>query len=126
MPPGTESILLVEDEELLRQLLTTLLQRLGYQVVAAPSGQAALDIAAETARPLHLVLTDVVMPGMNGRELAEQLVAARPGLRVLYMSGYTEDAVLRHGLTTATVNFIAKPMTPDALARKLREVLDAG
>ncbi|MDP1570138.1 MAG: response regulator [Vicinamibacterales bacterium] len=124
VPAGHETILLVEDEDLLRQLLTTVLQRLGYEVIAAPSGQAALDIVNRTPRPLHLVLTDVVMPGINGRELAEQLLVARPGLRVLFMSGYTEDAVLRHGVSAATVNFIQKPMTPNALAEKVRAVLD--
>jgi len=124
VPAGHETILLVEDEDLLRQLLTTVLQRLGYEVIAAASGQAALDIASHTTQPLHLVLTDVVMPGINGRELAEQLLVARPGLRVLYMSGYTEDAVLRHGVSAATVNFIQKPMTPNALATKVRAVLD--
>ncbi len=120
---GTETILLVEDEDVLRELLREVLTRLGYRVITARSGQAAIEVAAD-GETLHLLLTDVVMPAMSGRELAEHLQTTRPGLKVLYMSGYTADAVLRHGVSTATVNFIEKPMAPSALARKVREVLD--
>lgn len=124
MRAGAETILLVEDEDVLRDLLWQVLTRLGYHVLTARSGQAAIEVAA-SGEPIHLLLTDVVMPAMSGRELAEHLYLSRPGLPVLYMSGYLTDAVLRHGVSGSTVNFIEKPMSPSTLARKVREVLDA-
>ncbi len=124
MRGGAETILLVEDEDVLRELFREVLTRLGYHVLTASSGLAAIEMAA-SGDPIHLLLTDVVMPSMGGRELAERLFVSRPGLPVLYMSGYTADAVLRHGFSGATVNFIEKPMSPSALAQKVRDVLDA-
>ncbi len=119
-----ETILLVEDEDVVRRLAAQVLGSQGYRVVEASSGPEALAKAEALGGPIDLLLTDVVMSGMSGRELAEQLVARRPGLRVLYMSGYTEDAVLRHGVFQNRVAFLGKPFSPPALIHKLREVLE--
>jgi two-component system, cell cycle sensor histidine kinase and response regulator CckA len=124
-PRGSETILLVEDEEMLRGLFEESLATSGYDVLTAKHGAEALGIAERHAGTIHLLLTDTVMPGMGGRELAKQLTEAREGLKVVYMSGYTDDAVVRHGVLAAEVAFLQKPFTPDALARKVREVLDA-
>jgi two-component system cell cycle sensor histidine kinase/response regulator CckA len=117
---GTETILLVEDEAAVRAVTRQLLERNGYTVVEAPDGQAALGLEM---KKLDLLLTDVVMPGMSGRELADQLVARRPGIRVLYMSGYTDDAVVRHGMLEPGLSYLEKPFRPDMLLRKVREAL---
>jgi two-component system, cell cycle sensor histidine kinase and response regulator CckA len=124
-PRGSETILLVEDEEMLRELIEESLATSGYNVLVAKHGAEALGIAGRREGTIHLLLTDTVMPGMGGRELAKHLVEARQGLKVLYMSGYTDDAVVRHGVLAAEVAFLQKPFTPDALARKVRDVLDA-
>ena len=97
----------------------------GYQVLEAQQGAEALEISGQHHGPIHLMVTDVVMPGMSGRELAQRLTFLRPDMRVLYMSGYTDDAIVRHGVLDAGMAFIAKPFTPDALAAKVRAVLDA-
>jgi PAS domain S-box-containing protein len=123
MAQGKEQILLVEDDAGVRQLTSSFLRHLGYQVTAAadPSeGLAALQVAE---RPFDLLLTDVVMPGMNGRQLAEQVLAKHPQTKVLYMSGYTDDIIVRHGVLDGKVSFIGKPYTLEQLASKLREVL---
>jgi signal transduction histidine kinase/ActR/RegA family two-component response regulator len=121
---GHETILLVEDESIVRELVARVLRTHGYAVIEAADGEEALAIAqAEPA--IHLLLTDVVMPGISGRELAERLAASRPELRILYMSGYTDEAIVHHGVREGEAEFIAKPFTPDALARKVRGVLDA-
>ncbi|MBN9522360.1 PAS domain S-box protein [bacterium] len=125
-PGGRETVLLVEDEEAVRELAARVLRTKGYHVVEAADGAAALATAARHPGPIDLLVTDVVMPRLGGRELAARLAETRPGLRVLYLSGYTDDAVVRHGVTEAQVAFLQKPFGPDALAGKVREVLDAG
>ena len=122
---GTETVLLVEDEDGVRAVAHRILERRGYHVLQAQNGQDALRIAKEETGAIHLLLTDVVMPRLGGRELAEQLSAVRPEMKVLYMSGYTDDAVVRHGILESTIDFIQKPITPEPLARKVREVLEA-
>lgn len=124
-PGGMESVLLVEDSAAVRDAAREILQRNGYRVIAVPNADAAIAVIANQPTPIHLLLTDVVMPGLNGRQLAEQLTRQFPELRVLYMSGYTDDAVVRRGLLTTDLAYLQKPFTPDVLARKVREVLDA-
>ncbi len=122
---GHETVLLVEDEEQVRRLARTILKRGGYRVLEAADAGDALTLSGLTEEPIDLLLTDVVMPHVSGRELAERLTAARPGLRVLYMSGYTDDAVVRHGVLHAEAAFVQKPFTPHSLLAKVRELLDA-
>lgn len=121
---GTETLLLVEDETSLRKLSRHLLERCGYDVLEAESGAEALRISQEQKRPIHLLLTDVVMPGMSGRALVDQLVKHRPETRVVYMSGYTGQTVGEHGVLAEGSFFLPKPFTREALARKIREALD--
>ena len=121
---GTETILLVEDDEMVRKLVNKVLDNEGYRLLEAANGVAALSICAQYEEPIHLLLTDVVMPEMSGRELANRLAAVRPELKVLYMSGYTDDVIVHHGVLDEGTEFIQKPFTPDVLARKIREVLD--
>ncbi len=122
---GTETILLAEDDEILRPLTKGLLAKLGYTVLEAESADQALAVAGARQGPIHLLLADVVMPGASGRELARRLAQSRPETRVLYVSGYTDDAIVHHGMLEPGLNFLQKPFTPAALARKVREVLDA-
>jgi PAS domain S-box-containing protein len=122
---GSESILLVEDEESVRELIAEALQAQGYNVLVAGNGQEALALAAPAHCRIDLMITDVVMPGMSGRELTTRMAQSRPGLRVLYLSGYTEDAIVHHGVLDAETAFLQKPFSLDALACKVREVLDA-
>ena len=123
-PNGTERVLVVEDDAMVRRLITQTLRKHGYEVVESSNGADALQIVAVDDRPLALLVTDVVMPGMSGLELAENLRRSRPVIHVLFMSGYTDDAVVRHGLLDAAMAFLQKPFTPSGLARKVREVLD--
>jgi CheY-like chemotaxis protein len=121
---GSEVVLLVEDESTLRGLVRQYLQNQGYTVLEAHSGAAALRSASYYSGPIHLLLTDVIMPGMNGRELAQQLTAVRPDTRVLYMSGYTENVIGHNGTLDAGINLLQKPFTLPALKARVREVLD--
>jgi CheY-like chemotaxis protein len=120
---GSETILVVEDEEALRRLAVDALSGQGYRVLEADGGQAGLDRARAHAGPIHLLLTDVVMPGMNGRELAERLRAQRPELRVLFMSGWAEEVIAHRGVLDQGVAFLAKPFSPVDLAARIRAVL---
>jgi PAS domain S-box-containing protein len=122
---GSETVLLVEDEPAVRQFARRALQASGYTVLVAPDGAEALALADRQAGPIHLLMTDVVMPGITGPELARRLVAKRPALRVLYCSGYTDDASVLEGIREAGTAFLQKPFAPEDLARKLREVLSA-
>lgn len=122
---GTETILLVEDEESVRELVSKVLQRNGYTILEARHGEEAVDLCTKFEGDIHLLVTDVVMPRMSGREVAETLQPTRPTMKVLYLSGYTDDEVVRHGVLESMTAFLQKPFTPDALARKVRDVLDA-
>ena len=125
LPRGTETILLVEDAAAVRAVTKQVLERQGYTVLEASDGEVALRLAQRQRGPIHLLLTDVVMPRVSGRELAEQLTRARPDMKVLYASGYTDDSVVRHGILELGTAYLQKPFSPESLARKVRDVLDA-
>src|SRR3984893_18675585 len=122
---GSETILLVEDAEALRKLAQLFLKENGYQVLTAADGAEAQQLAAQNPGPIHLLLTDVVMPGINGRVLAERLAPRDPAMKVLYMSGYTDSFIAGHGVLEEGIHLIHKPLTEEALMRKVRELLDA-
>jgi two-component system cell cycle sensor histidine kinase/response regulator CckA len=122
---GSETILVVEDDEMIRNLVHKVLKANGYTVLVAGTGSDAERVAAAHAGTIHLLMTDVVLPGLNGREVAQRLGARRPGIRVLYLSGYTDDAIVHHGVLQAGVAFLQKPFPPAILGRKVREVLDS-
>ncbi len=122
---GSETILVVEDDEMIRNLVQKVLRTNGYTVLVAANGGDAERVSAQHEGPIHLLMTDVVLPGLNGREVARRVVAARPGIRVLYLSGYTDDAIVHHGVLESGVEFLQKPFTPAVLGRKVREVLDS-
>ena len=124
LPGGTETVLIVEDEGILRNLCVQILERLGYKVLRGSNGIEAIALAQGYGDRIDLLLTDVVMPGMSGAELATELVLLHPEMKVLFTSGYTDDAITRHGILDEGVSFIGKPYTPSALARKVREELD--
>ncbi len=124
LPKGKETVLLVEDEEIVRHTTMRFLKRLGYQVIVAANGAEALEIALGIDAPIDLLLTDVVMPGMNGRQLAERLTPTRPNMKVLYTSGYTEDAIAHHGVIDEGLHFVGKPCPPQKLAQTIRSLLD--
>ncbi len=121
---GTETILVVEDEPQVRSIVRGILTRAGYTVLEAEHGAAALELCHRATTPIQLVLTDVVMPVMSGRELVERLATVLPGAKVLFMSGYTDDTVVHHGVLDQGIAYLQKPIVPDALTKKVREVLD--
>lgn len=121
---GSETILLAEDSEALRDIAREYLQSLGYTVIEASSGEQALQRASELDGTIHLLLTDVIMPGISGRELADEILRKHPGVKILFTSGYTDDAIVRHGVLESGASFLQKPYRPRALARKIREVLE--
>jgi CheY-like chemotaxis protein len=121
---GIETVLLVEDEESLRKLAQGCLQTCGYTVLEAKDGQDALEVASRYRGTIHLLLTDVIMPGISGRELADQLVQARPEVKVLYMSGYTHDLVTQRGILASGAELLQKPFAINALLSKVRDMLD--
>ena len=123
---GTETVLVAEDEQIVRVLIRKVLEQAGYTVLLAGGGAEALQVAERHAGPIHLLVTDVVMPGMSGRELARRVVERWPATKVLYMSGYADDAVERHGVLDPGTAFMQKPFTPSALARRVRDVLGGG
>jgi CheY-like chemotaxis protein len=123
--PGTETILLVEDETNLRYLARQFLEKQGYRVIEAADGAVAMQIAVAHEGVIHLLLTDVIMPGMNGRELAQRISEIRPNVKVLYMSGYTENVIGRNGTLDAGIRLLQKPFTLRDLKSKVREVLDS-
>ncbi len=121
---GSERVLVVEDDHSLRKLVRNVLEKYGYQVLEAPNGEEALKVVAKNERPIHLLVTDVVMPGMGGRELAERLQSQQPDIKVLFMSGYMDQTISYQDLLAAELNFIEKPFSPQKLANKVREILD--
>jgi PAS domain S-box-containing protein len=121
---GTETVLVVEDAAAVRAVTRQVLERHGYTILEAPNGEAALQVAATHDGPIHLLLTDVVMPVLSGRPLAERLARLRPETRVLYTSGYTDESIVRHGILEPGIAYLQKPFTPDSLAHKVRDVLD--
>jgi CheY-like chemotaxis protein len=127
VPKGSETILLVEDAELVRTLARQVLESAGYHVLEAANAEAAIQLCQSRNghEKIDLLLTDVVMPGMSGNDMSKVLVAKQPGMPVLFMSGYTDDAIVQHGVLEAGINFIQKPFSPGALAMKVREVLDS-
>jgi CheY-like chemotaxis protein len=124
LPRGRETVLLVEDEDAVRALSRHILQGCGYHVLEARDGIEAVRTAEEHPGPIDVLVTDVVMPRMGGRDVAAHATAARPALKVLFLSGYTDDAIMRHGVREADVAFLHKPYSPGALAAKVRAVLD--
>jgi len=122
---GSETILVVEDNDLVRDMTSEALKQYGYTVIEAPGGEQALKVIQEYGEKIDLLLTDVVMPGLNGRELADQILSLRPGIRVLYMSGYADNAIVQYGVLNPGLAFIEKPFSPETLAAKLRQVLNS-
>jgi CheY-like chemotaxis protein len=124
LPRGNETILIVEDEEEVRKLTAKILEMQGYRILETSNGDDALLACERRKGPIHLMLADIVMPGMSGSELAKLLEPLYPEIKILYMSGYTDNAIVRHGVLEKGVNYIQKPFTMEALARKVRVVLD--
>ena len=125
LPQGTETVLVVEDEDAVRRIVRVVLASAGYRVIEARGGAEALEAALKHPDGIQIVVTDVVMPEMSGREVAREIEQHHPAVKILYMSGYMDDAIMRHGIVESGVAFLQKPFTPLALAKKVREVLDA-
>jgi PAS domain S-box-containing protein len=123
-PAGEETILLVEDDPMVREFVLHTLRAQGYNIIVAANGPRALQMAQAYQEPIHLLLTDVVMPGMSGSEVAERLRAQKPGLKIIFTSGYTDETVIRHGVQESELTFLPKPFSPMELAKKVREILD--
>ena len=121
---GTETVLVVEDDEMVRKLAHKVLKDYGYKVLVAENGKEGLKICEKNKGPIHLMLTDVVMPEMGGRKLADHLKDSRPEIKVIYMSGYTDNTIVHHGILDKGMNFIQKPFTPETLAAKVRGMLE--
>jgi CheY-like chemotaxis protein len=126
MPHGSETVLLVEDESSVKRMVREILAKLGYTVLDAGDGQSALDVCGAQQAPIHLLVTDVVMPGMTGPDLARAVKILRPETKVIFMSGYTENSVLANDLIEPDANFLQKPFTPEEFAQRVRAVLDDG
>jgi CheY-like chemotaxis protein len=124
MPRGTETILLAEDEEEVRATIRLALESQGYTVLIARNGEEALQIFQKHRGPIHLLVSDLVMPKMSGHQLAERLVSLQPNIKILYISGYADDTIVRHGVLETDTAFVQKPFSLTILARKVREVLD--
>jgi CheY-like chemotaxis protein len=122
---GSEHVLVVEDNEAVRTMTRQMLERLGYRVTSAARGQAGLDVVIAGGEPVGLLLTDIVLPDMSGRDVFERMAALQPGLRVLYMSGYAGEVISTRGVLEDGVQFIQKPFTPRTLAQKVRQAIDA-
>ena len=122
---GKETILLVEDEDMIREMATQTLTRQGYKVLSAMHGQEALDMYAEGSAPIDLIITDVIMPHMSGKQMVERLAETRGKMPVLYISGYTESAIVHHGILDNDVILLQKPFTPATLTQHVRAILDA-
>jgi two-component system cell cycle sensor histidine kinase/response regulator CckA len=122
---GTETVLVVEDAASVRMVTRQVLERYGYTVLEAPNGDTALRLAAKHHGPIHLLLTDVVMPGLSGRQLAEQLAQLRPDMKLLYASGYADHAIVHHGILEPGIAYLEKPFTPETLGRRVRQLLDS-
>jgi CheY-like chemotaxis protein len=120
---GTETVLVAEDEAMVRKLVCETLAAYGYKVIEAQDGKDGLQRVSEYKEPIHLLLTDVIMPEMDGRELYQNVVATHPAIKVLYMSGYTDDVIVHHGILEDGVNFLQKPFTVHGLIQKVRQVL---
>ncbi|MBW2610695.1 MAG: response regulator [Deltaproteobacteria bacterium] len=121
---GSETILIVEDDDALRKLACEILEAQGYTILDAQNGIVALKVSNEYGDQIHLMITDVVMPKMGGRELEEHLCPLRPDMKVIYMSGHTDNTILRHGVLSPEIEFLQKPISSASLKRKVREVLD--
>jgi CheY-like chemotaxis protein len=123
-PRGSETILIVEDDKEVRNLAVRILKRQGYTVLDGGYGDEVFNVCRQHKGPIHLLVTDVVMPGLDGRALSESLSQLHPEMKVLYMSGYTTNSIVHHGVLGEGINFLQKPFTVDTLAKKVREVLD--
>ncbi len=121
---GSETVLLVEDDESILQLGTIILKRFGYSVLEAQTPNQAIEIVQRQTGPIHLLITDVVMPGMNGKDLRDKIAAMRPEIKVLFMSGYTADVIAHHGMLDPDIQFLQKPFSVNALASRVRETLE--